>query len=103
MVDQYAKEEEFRKLFREQEFLCLPHLEALLIAAADHLPKKIRPQFQQDAMELTRKPLKEIGADVSHFCKMFDYRNAGENADWGNSRDSIERAIRLLTGEDFRE
>jgi hypothetical protein len=28
---------------------------------------------------------------------MFDYRNEG--ADWGNSRDSIERSVEFLTGE----
>ena len=32
---------------------------------------------------------------MTHFTKMFDYRNAG--GDWGNSRDSIERAIQWLT------
>ena len=85
------------------EFLCLPHLERVLCAGADHLPKKVWLQFKEAALELARKPLKEVGEDVSHFCKMFDYRNAGEGADWGNSRDSIERAIRLLTGVDFRE
>ncbi|HIQ59119.1 MAG TPA: hypothetical protein IAB22_06670 [Candidatus Merdivicinus intestinavium] len=103
VADQYAKDPEFQKLFAEQEFLCLPHLERVLCAGADHLPKKLWPRFREAAVELARKPLREVGEDVSHFCKMFDYRNAGEGADWGNSRDSIERAIRLLTGVDFRE
>lgn len=102
VVDQYAKDADFRRLFREQEYLCLPHLEALLTACADHLPKKVQPEFQAAAVSLAMRPLKNVGEDVSHFCKMFDYRNAGENADWGNSRDSIERAILLLTGTDFR-
>ena len=103
VVDQYAKDGEFRRVFAEQEFLCLPHLEALLCAAAEHMPKKLFPEFQEAAVKLARKQLEEVGADVSHFCRMFDYRNAREGADWGNSRDSIERAIRLLTGTDFRE
>ena len=30
---------------------------------------------------------------------MFDYHNNGEDADWGNSKDSIERAIAYLNGE----
>jgi hypothetical protein len=34
---------------------------------------------------------------------MFDYRNSGPNADWGNSRDSIERAILALSTRDFRD
>ena len=52
-------------------------------------------------MELASKKFDEVSEDVSHFCKMFDYRNAG--GDWGNSRDSIERAIRLLTTRNFGE
>ena len=28
---------------------------------------------------------------------MFDYRNNGAEADWGNAKDSIERAIWFLT------
>ena len=32
---------------------------------------------------------------VTHFCRMYDYRSRGQ--DWGNSRDSIERAIWYLT------
>ena len=30
----------------------------------------------------------------------FDYRNNGEDADWGNSRDSIERAVWFLTSRE---
>ncbi|HRK92956.1 MAG TPA: DUF6062 family protein, partial [Ruminococcus bicirculans (ex Wegman et al. 2014)] len=47
--------------------------------------------------ELTSKYLDTLEADVSHYCKMYDYRNTGANADWGNSKDSIERAIKFLT------
>ena len=31
---------------------------------------------------------------------MYDYRNNTENADWGNSRDAIERSIAFLTGNE---
>jgi len=30
---------------------------------------------------------------------MFDYRNNGEDADWGNSKDAIERTVAFLDGE----
>ncbi len=103
VVDQYAKDADFRQLFAEQEYLCLPHLEMLLDVGADHLPKKMKAEFEKQAINLAMKQLETVSTDVSHFCRMFDYRNSGENADWGNSRDSIERAIRLLTGVDFRE
>jgi hypothetical protein len=38
--------------------------------------------------------------DVSLFIKKFDYRF--DDLPWGNSKDSIERIIALLTSEDFR-
>ena len=44
-----------------------------------------------------KKYLDELEKDVSHYCKMYDYRNTGKDADWGNSKDSIERAIKFLT------
>ncbi|MDE6745025.1 MAG: hypothetical protein K2J72_00150, partial [Oscillospiraceae bacterium] len=36
----------------------------------------------------------------SHYCSMYDYRNTGKDADWGNSRDSIERAIKFLVSRE---
>lgn len=49
-------------------------------------------------LSLSRQYLQEVNADVTHFCRMFDYRNNG--GDWGNSRDSIERSIRYITSRD---
>ena len=100
-VELYGRDTAFRQLFSEQEELCLPHLELLLCAGADKLSKKEYPAFEKAALELVSKKFDEVSEDVSHFCKMFDYRNAG--GDWGNSRDSIERAIRLLTTRNFGE
>ena len=47
-----------------------------------------------------RDTLKSLQDDIDHYCRMYDYRNTGENADWGNSKDSIERTIAFLTGDD---
>lgn len=52
--------------------------------------------FFTDTKELSMSYLKEVGKDITHFCRMFDYRN--KNADWGNSKDAIERSIAWLTG-----
>ena len=59
--------------------------------------KAMYKQFIDACGELTSKYLDTLEADVSHYCKMYDYRNTGANADWGNSKDSIERAIKFLT------
>lgn len=93
----YQKEREFRTLFAEQEQLCLPHYDMLVALAAEKLDKRWLSDFVAACGELTKKYLDALEADVSHFCKMYDYRNTGKGADWGNSKDSIERAIKFLT------
>lgn len=98
VVTQYGKDGEFRALFGEQEGLCYPHYEMLVRAAGKEAGKKEAEAFAQAARGLTEKFLTPLREDVSHFCKMFDYRNSGAGADWGNSRDAIERAVRYLTG-----
>ena len=93
----WAKEESFRELYSQQPVICLEHYAELSSMAVEKLGKKQAPEFLEVTEKLSKKYLDEVQADVSHFCKMFDYRNAGPNADWGNSRDSIERAIWYLT------
>ena len=69
--------------------------EAQVMEAAMKMPKKNFQVFQQETDRLAKKYLEELNGDVTHFCRMFDYRNAG--GDWGNSKDAIERAIQYLT------
>lgn len=97
ILRQYALDDDFKKLFNEQEYLCLPHLEMLLNKAYSDMPRKYLSQFEKDAKALSDKYLDTVLSDVSHFCKMFDYRNADKNSDWGNSKDSVERAISFLS------
>lgn len=92
----YASERDFRNLFEEQEMLCLPHFSRLATAAAG-MDKRWQDEFLKAASKLSRRQLAALHADVHHFTEMFDYRNNGEDADWGNSRDSIERSIAYLT------
>lgn len=95
----WEQERDFRKLFEEQPCLCLPHFSQLTAASAS-MNKKYAPDFNKAAAVLCRNYLTELRGDVSHFCKMFDYRNNGEDADWGNSKDSIERAVWFLTSRE---
>lgn len=94
----WENERDFRRLFDEQPALCLPHFSLLVQTAGREMNKKNTPEFSKAAADLARRYLTELRGDVSHFCKMFDYRNSGEGADWGNSRDAIERAVWWLTG-----
>lgn len=93
----WENEEDFRKLFSEQPSLCLPHFTALVSAAENNISKKRVPDFAKEAAALSHRTLSELHGDVAHFCKMFDYRSSSEGADWGNSRDAVERAVQYLT------
>lgn len=92
----YGKEKEFRELFADQEMLCLHHYDAL-VSGMQQVDKKLQSQFVKDCDSLVKKYLETLIEDVSHYCNMYDYRNNGKDADWKNSKDSIERAIRFLT------
>ncbi|MDF2567021.1 MAG: hypothetical protein K0R90_477 [Oscillospiraceae bacterium] len=93
----YEKESSFRELFLQQETLCLPHFQLICGLAPQKLQKRSCDEFVKVSTELVTKYINELSGDISHFCKMFDYRNAGEGADWGNSKDSVERASWFLT------
>ena len=97
LFEMYVQQRDFRDLFAQQEMLCLPHYDLLVSMCSENMDKKYQKQFIDACGELTSKYLDTLEADVSHYCKMYDYRNTGANADWGNSKDSIERAIKFLT------
>ena len=97
VFEMYEKQRDFRELFKDQELLCLPHYDMLISAASEKLDKRWQKEFIEDCGELTQKYLSQLKDDVAHYCDMYDYRNAGKDGDWGNSKDSIERAIKFLT------
>lgn len=87
---------DFRKLLSEQEYICLPHFDMLQSLAPAYLQKNELDSFNKLVSSLTEKYIESLYADVSHYCNMYDYRNTGKDADWGNSKDSIERAVKFL-------
>ena len=96
----FEREPAFRELYSEQEFICLPHYRLLSERAAAGMNKKYADVFLKMTGALTQNYLHTLYDDVTHFTKMFDYRNSGEQADWGNAKDSIERAVAFLEIED---
>ena len=87
---------DFRKLLSEQEYICLPHFDMLQSLAPAYLQKNELDSFNKLVSSLTEKYIESLYADVSHYCNMYDYRNTGKDAEWGNSKDSIERAVKFL-------
>lgn len=97
VFDMFAQSREFRELFLRQEFLCPNHYDMLVFESGHSLDKKYRAQFVEDCSELVKKGLVSLIEDVTRYCNMYDYRNSGKDADWGNSKDAIERAVKFLT------
>ncbi len=91
----YETESDFRKKLSEVPYICLPHYRKLLVSASAHMNKKMIPDFQKAVAGIVNGYFDELRADVSHFCKKFDYRY--ENEPWGNSKDAVERAIKFLS------
>ena len=92
--------DDVRKLMNEQEFICLPHYDMLVSLAPAYLQKNDLKAFEAMTEKLVRSYLETLQNDVTHYCNMYDYRNSGKDADWGNSKDSIERAVKFLTSRD---
>ncbi len=93
----WQSDPQFRTLYGEQPYICLPHY-GMVLEAAQKLPKKDAAALEAETTRLVKAYLTELSGDVTHFCRMFDYRNAG--GDWGNSKDAIERAILWLTARE---
>lgn len=92
----YNNEEDFVKKFNAKKMFCLPHYKRLLETAFRISDKKQYASLVKDADKIVSGYHAELLNDVSWFCKKFDYRYDSEP--WGNSKDSIERAIRFLSG-----
>lgn len=91
---------EFRSLYQAQPYLCLPHYN-FIMEHAQRLPRKHYAAFAQATAKLAEDYLHILQKDITHFCRMFDYRSKGE--DWGNSRDAIERSIQYITSRSVVE
>lgn len=92
--------DDIKKLLSEQEYICLPHYDLLQSLAPVYLQKGELDSFVKQVSALTEKYIASLYEDVSHYCNMYDYRNTGKDADWGNSKDSIERTIKFLVSRE---
>ncbi|MFI3206641.1 MAG: DUF6062 family protein [Clostridia bacterium] len=91
----WQSEEEFRKLYSEQTHICMSHYNLISSVVQKEMPRKNQAKFMEVTHKLCGDYMEVLKGDITHFCRMFDYRNAG--GDWGNSKDSIERTIEFLT------
>lgn len=63
------------------------------------MDKKTFAAFIESVDAVQSAYISSLTEDVSWFCKKFDYRYDAEP--WGNAKDSVERAIRFLSGDAF--
>ncbi len=92
----YDKDPEFREKLLSQKYFCLPHYKMLLECAQNELDKKKYNSFFDDISGIEDKYFEKLGADVSWFCKKFDYRY--DNEPWYDAKDAPDRAVTFLCG-----
>lgn len=91
---------DIKELMSAQEYVCLPHYDLLTSLAPTYLKGSELDGFNSQISSLTRNYIETLYEDVSKYCTMYDYRNTGKDADWGNSKDSIERAVKFLVSRE---
>ena len=94
----YERDSEFEKKFSKQPYFCLPHFNKLTALAKAKMQKKTYSAFYDAASKVTFGYMDSLRLDVKHFIKKFDYRY--EDEPWGNSKDSVERSIKFLCGDE---
>ncbi len=92
----FKQDDEFRKKIADGKGFCLPHFGDLCEAADNKLSDREKEQFYQMLLPLMEKNMERVAEDVAWMVEKFDYRN--KDADWKNSKDSIQRGMQKLKG-----
>ncbi len=94
----YETDRDFRSIFDGQDFFCMEHYADLVSGSSKKNMKRWGDEFQEVLEKRAGDYLLSLSNDLKHYCSMYDYRNSGADADWGNSKDSIERTYEFFTG-----
>ncbi len=97
----YENDRDFREMFHAQPMFCLPHYERLLAGASKKTMHSYASEFTNDLNRITGEYCKNLYADLSRYCTMYDYR-ARESGDWGSCRDAVERTVAFLNGRTYK-
>lgn len=96
----YESERDFRDMFNGQPMFCLPHYERLLNGVSKKDMRRYGSEFAENLNRITAAYSGALYEDLSKYCAMYDYRSK-EGADWGNSRDAVERTVAFLNGRSY--
>lgn len=94
--DMLKKDTEFQELFSHSKGFCLPHFADLMEAAETRLDDALKQTLYPQIFEMMQKNMERVQKDVAWFVEKNDYRN--KDKDWGESRDSIQRAMQKCAG-----
>lgn len=92
----FGKDDEFRQKVKASKGFCLHHFADLCEASETRLNDKEKELFYEMLLPIMEENMARIGEDVSWMVEKFDYRN--KDADWKNSKDSIQRGMQKLKG-----
>lgn len=92
----YKQDEAFREKIKNSKGFCLHHFGELCEAADVKLSDKDKETFYKMILPLMEENMKRVAEDVAWMVEKFDYRN--KDADWKNSKDSIQRGMQKLKG-----
>jgi hypothetical protein len=97
-TDSGKREKPFEEKIKNQPYFCLPHYRRFIESGRERINKKKFPAFNTIVTDVVTAYFDTLRADISWFCKKFDYRY--EEEPWGNSKDAVERAIIFLKGKE---
>ena len=98
----YNADSHFRESYKNQEFLCFPHMALLLKNAEQKLDKSRKKEFFDVTKSLTLKYLEPLKSDLDKFTKMFDYRTDSNSQEFQSAKNAIESAYYFLYGEELK-
>lgn len=95
LVLMYANENDFRKIFKEREYICMEHYADLLDAAEKHLKCRDKKEFISVCSDIVGKQCAEMRKNLEVFIDAFDYRTT-EKVTSEDSKKSIEKIVDFL-------
>ncbi len=94
--DLLKKDSEFMELFKASKGFCLPHFKDLMETAEARLSDTQKKELYPLIFDMMQTNMQRVQQDVAWFVEKNDYRN--KDKDWGESRDSIQRAMQKCAG-----
>ncbi len=94
----YEAEDDFREMFNSQPQFCMPHFERLVEGFDKKKMKYYGSEFMKNLTRITADYSKSLYDNISEYCKVYDYRSAGEKTKDENVLNSVENTVNFLTG-----